>query len=123
MSNQKARVIRAGEADHHEDEGVHMWVGVSKATGSSELWFGRFASDRNVSIPPHYHSCDTAAYLVAGRAAFRIGDALDERLEMEPGDYVFVPAGVVHTEETIGDERAEFIIARDRRGGETTYLD
>lgn len=42
---------------------------------------------------------------------------------MEPGDYVYVPRGVIHTEETIGTDTAEFVIARDAGGGKTTYLE
>lgn len=42
---------------------------------------------------------------------------------MVAGDYAFVGANVVHDEETLGDEVAEFIMARDRNGGETIPVD
>jgi quercetin dioxygenase-like cupin family protein len=73
-----------------------------------------------LSIPPHHHTCDTIAYLIRGRAAFSSGD---ERAEMEPGDFVYVGAGVVHSEETIGDEAAEFVLARDSVDGQTIPVD
>jgi uncharacterized RmlC-like cupin family protein len=117
----RARIIRDGDAEHRSGAGVELILAVSKeSTGAEQLWFGRFTSEPGVVIPPHYHSCDTVAYLIRGRAAFQVGA---ERLEMVPGEYVYVPASVVHTEETVGSETAEFVIARDKAGGETVYLE
>lgn len=118
-----ARVVRADETQRTSGPGVTLVVGVSAETvGSPQLWFGEFTSEPGVVIPKHFHTCDTAAVLLSGRAVFEIGDDLAERLEMEPGDYCYMPAGVVHTEGTLGDATARFVFARDRAGGETTYL-
>jgi uncharacterized RmlC-like cupin family protein len=121
MTEPRARIIREGDANRRSGDGVELVVAVSKeTTGAEHLWFGRFTSEPGVSIPPHHHTCDTVAYLIRGQAAFQVGA---ERLEMVPGEYVYVPANVVHTEETLGNETAEFIIARDKAGGETVYLE
>ena len=121
MTEPRARIIRESDDNRRSGDGVELVVAVSKeSTGAEDLWFGRFTSEPGVEIPPHHHTCDTVAYLIRGRAAFRVGA---ERLEMIPGEYVYVPAYVVHTEETLGDETAEFIIARDKAGGETVYLE
>ena len=61
--------------------------------------------------------------MISGRAALRYGEKLETRLEMSAGDYAFVAANVVHDEETLGDEVAEFIMARDNNGGETIPID
>jgi uncharacterized RmlC-like cupin family protein len=114
-------VIPDAEAEHRPGDGVEVVVAVSAETvGSPGLWFGRFTTEPGVKIPPHYHTCDTAAYLVRGRCAFDIDGG---RLEMAPGDFLYVPKGAVHTEETVGNETAELIFARDDNGGETVYLD
>jgi hypothetical protein len=42
---------------------------------------------------------------------------------MKVGDYAFVGANVIHDEETLGDEVAEFVLARDNNGGETVPVD
>ena len=42
---------------------------------------------------------------------------------MAAGDYGYVGANVIHDEETLGDEEAEFIMARDGGGGETIPVD
>lgn len=42
---------------------------------------------------------------------------------MGPGDWLFVPAGMVHVEETPEDVHGDFLYARAGAGGATTYLD
>ena len=119
--DERSKVIRDAEAEHRIDQGVEVVIAVSKErVGAPDLWFGRFTTEPGVKIPRHYHSCDTAAYCLRGRAAFEIEGG---RLEMSPGDFLYVPAGAIHTEETVGDETAELIFARDNGGGETVYLD
>lgn len=87
-----------------------------------EIVFGRWVIDADVSLPAHVHSADTIAYCVRGSCAFRIGDELDQWFEIGPGDYAYIPAGTVHTEET-GAHGVELIFARDRQGGETSAVD
>jgi uncharacterized RmlC-like cupin family protein len=74
-------------------------------------------------IPAHWHSQDTVAYLLDGRAVFRSGEGMSEVHEMEVGDWLFVPAGMVHQEETPDDVHGDFLYARDGGGGTTTYLE
>lgn len=123
MPERRARIFRADDTDRRGDDGIVFDVVGPEQTGAPELLVGRFASAPGFEVPPHHHTCDTIAYLIRGRALFRIGDDLSEVLEMQPGEYVYVPAGVIHTEETVGDDEAEFILARDRAGGETIYRD
>jgi uncharacterized RmlC-like cupin family protein len=117
----RSRVIKKEEAERRAGDGVEVIVAVSKeATGSDVLWFGSFATEPGVKVSAHYHTADTGAYLVSGRAAFEIEG---KRVEMAAGEYLYVPKGVVHTEETVGDQTAFGIFARDEGGGETVYLD
>ena len=57
-------------------------------------------------IPPHTHTADTVAYLASGRATFRSGQNLEDTHELVAGDWLFVPAGMVHVEETPADSAA-----------------
>ncbi|MEX2555327.1 MAG: cupin domain-containing protein [Actinomycetota bacterium] len=116
-----SRVIRKEDAELRTADGVEVVVAISKETvGSPTLWFGSFATEPGVKVPPHYHTADTGAYVVSGRAAFEIDG---ERHEVIAGEYLYVPKGVVHTEETVGNETAFGIFARDEAGGETVYLE
>ena len=103
------KVVKPGEAAL--DPGGIEWAISADTTGAKTLKLGVARVPPGVSIPAHHHPTETSALLTRGRAAFRFGEKLDERLEMEAGDYAFVGANVIHTEETLGDEEAEFIMA------------
>jgi uncharacterized RmlC-like cupin family protein len=106
------------------DDGPGFEVAVSPAvTGSKGLVLGSVKVPGGMRIPPHTHTVDTGALLLSGRAVLRSGEKLEHRHEMSAGDYTFVPANVIHDEETLGDEIAEFIMARDNNGGETVPVD
>lgn len=94
----------------------------SETDGAREMVFGRWLIDGGVSLPPHVHSADTIAYCVRGTCSFQIGEALERRITMGPGDYVYIPAGTKHTEET-GDDEVELIFARDHQGGSTEFFE
>lgn len=116
------RVTKPNELVREDATGFE--VAVSPAvSGSKGLVFGSAKVPGGLRIPAHTHTVDTAALLISGRAALRYGENLETRLEMSAGDYAFVGANVVHDEETLGDEVAEFIMARDNNGGETIPVD
>ena len=88
-----------------------------------ELILGKFATGPGFKIPPHHHTSNTICFLIRGRAVFETGDDLSQRLEMNAGDYAVIDAGVIHTEATVGDEEAEFVLALDHGGGDTIPVD
>jgi uncharacterized RmlC-like cupin family protein len=121
MADKPWKLIKKDSLEVRTAEGVEIIVGVSKDTaGSQYLWFGSFSTDPGVKVGRHYHTADTAAYLVSGRAAFEIEGT---RVEMAPGEFLYVPRDIVHTEETVGDQTAFGVYARNEAGGETIYLD
>jgi uncharacterized RmlC-like cupin family protein len=116
------KVVRPGEVGVDPASGVE-WAISPDSTGSKTLVFGVAKVPGGLRVPAHYHTSETAALLIRGRAALRTGEKLEERLEMASGDYAYVGANVIHEEETLGDEEAEFIMARDGQGGETIPVD
>lgn len=46
----------------------------------------------------HHGDQETVLYIVSGTARFRWGDRLEHAAEAGPGDFVFVPAHVIHQE-------------------------
>jgi uncharacterized RmlC-like cupin family protein len=116
------KVMRPDQLVREDATGFEVAVSPG-VTGSKGLVFGSAKVPGGLRIPAHTHSVDTAALLLSGRAALRYGEKLETRVEMAAGDYIFVPANVVHDEETLGDEVAEFIMARDNNGGETIPVD
>lgn len=61
----------------------------------------------------HHGASETALYVLSGRGRWWIGDRLDEAAEAGPGDYVFIPPGVVHWEENASaTEPVVMVVAR-----------
>jgi quercetin dioxygenase-like cupin family protein len=53
------------------------------------------------SVPTHSHPHEQVGMVYSGRAILRIGD---EEREVGPGDFYCIPAGVPHSDTTLGDE-------------------
>jgi uncharacterized RmlC-like cupin family protein len=64
---------------------------------------------------PHYHeACESAVYLLSGHLEVRWGDRLEEVVELEPRDMVYVPPRETHILRNLSDsEPAEYVVARD----------
>lgn len=61
------------------------------------------------------HTRDEAYVVLRGRGEFVNGDA---RQQIEPGDFLFVPAGVPHRFENFTDDLAVWVIFYGPEGGE-----
>jgi uncharacterized RmlC-like cupin family protein len=118
-----ARVVSADEAFLGSDDGIEFWRGVDSEAAGTQAFLARARCGPGTRIPPHWHSEDTIAYLAEGKAVFRSGDDLADVHELSPGDWLFVPAGMVHVEETPADSSGDFLYARAGAGGDTTYLE
>jgi len=119
----QAALVSGDDADLGQEDGIAFWRGFDPDDVNTEVFMARARCAAGTRIPPHHHTEDTVAYLMAGRAVFRSGPALEQVYEMAPGDWLFVPAGMVHVEETPADSPGDFLYARAGRGGTTTYLD
>jgi uncharacterized RmlC-like cupin family protein len=118
-----ALLTTAAAAAMGAEDGIAFSMGFDPATIATKVFLARARAEAGTLIPPHWHSHDTVAYLVDGRAVFRSGPDLADVHEMAPGDWLFVPAGMVHVEQTPDDVHGDFLYARDGGGGTTTYLD
>ena len=67
--------------------------------------------------PQKPHGRDEVYVVVHGRGRFRNGDTVHP---IEPGDLLFVPAGVVHRFEDFTDDLAVWVIFYGPEGGEAT---
>lgn len=117
------RTASSQDAFLREEDGITFWRAFDPETVGTGVSLARAKLAAGTRIPPHWHSQDTVGYLVDGRAVFRSGAGFRDVLVMEPGDWLFVPAGLVHDEETPDDIHCEFIYARDGAGGTTTFVD
>ena len=67
---------------------------------------------RTISGWHHHGDCETAIYVVAGRARFRWGPGGRESAEVGPGDFLAVAPNAIHLEEALGDEDVVLVVAR-----------
>ena len=109
------RVVRSSP-DHEVPRGVIAGAEVSQETaGADNLFMGIFRVPPGAQSRPHYHAnCESALYMLSGRIAIRFGEHLEQTLEVEPGDLLYVPPRETHVVENLSDtEPADYVVARD----------
>ena len=91
-------------------------AGVSKALAGTEgIHLAIATIPPGCASSPHYHvNCESAIYVVSGRGRFLTGKNLEKTLDIEKGDFIYVPPDSVH--QPVNDslsEPMELIVARN----------
>ncbi len=96
------RVVRGKELDPNTPQtpGMSRAAAITHArVGANKLWAGTVVVQPAASTGAHHHGeLETVIYIVRGRARFRWGDRLENVVEADPGDFVYVPPFVPHQE-------------------------
>ena len=73
----------------------------------------------------HHVECETSIFIVSGRARYTWGaTGLEEAMEAEAGDFVYIPAGEIHVEENaLPTEPLVVVLTRNCPGSVVHYLD
>jgi uncharacterized RmlC-like cupin family protein len=111
------KLIRPGERDHStaQTPGMDRAEGVGACTsGASTIWSGHVTVGPGVKSGAHHHGeVESAIYIISGRARFRYGDHLENVVEANAGDFIYVPAFIVHQElNASADEPVTMIVSR-----------
>jgi uncharacterized RmlC-like cupin family protein len=110
------RIIRPHQRDAGtaQTPGMTRIAGVSAATaGSSGVWMGEMTTEPGFRSGAHHHGdVESAIYVMSGRMRMRWGERLEHSDIAGPGDFVFVPAGLVHQEINVAEERLVAVLAR-----------
>src|SRR5690349_15840221 len=91
-------VVKAG-TEHRVRQGADYQPGVSAETvGSQAIWLGLMALPPGVRTKAHIHEChETALYMLSGEALeLWTGDDLEHCDNVRPGDFIYIPANVLH---------------------------
>ena len=72
-----------------------------------DLWPTVYVSERMEELPLHWHDVDNCGYVMEGRSY--VLNEKGERIELEPGDKLVLPAGAVHAEGEVA-ERMVYIV-------------
>jgi uncharacterized RmlC-like cupin family protein len=103
MSNDVRPVVtRKGEEDKntHQSGGCIRISGVGpQHTPATKIWFGKVSNEPGYRSYPHHHGeAETGGYVLKGKARIYFGEGYQEFLDMEEGDFIFVPPHWPHVE-------------------------
>ena len=112
---EKASVVKSG-AGYHAEQGSDYEPGVSTETvGSKSIWLGMITLPPGKRTRAHVHEYhETALYMLSGDAMeLWTGDQLQYRDTVRPGDYIFIPANILHVAVNRSEKPAVFIGSRN----------
>ena len=128
MSNSSATVVKSAATtsrrgmvvkaapEHRVQQGSDYRAGVSaETTGSQVIWLGLMTLPPGGRTKAHVHEHhETALYMMSGDALeLWTGDELEHCEAVRPGDFVYIPANVLHVAVNRGAMTAVFIGSRN----------
>ncbi len=90
-----------GESDATgQSSGATRISGVSiQHTPATKIWFGKVSNEPGYRSVPHHHGeAETGGYVLLGQARIYFGTDYQDYVDMEEGDWVFVPPFMPHVE-------------------------
>ena len=116
LTSSRRGMVVNGAAEHRVEQGSDYQAGVSaETTGSKVIWLGRMALPPGGRTKAHVHEHhETALYMMSGDGLeLWTGDELEHCDQVRPGDYVYIPANVLHVAVNRGATPAVFMGARN----------
>ena len=115
------KIVKPADRDRGtaQTAGMVREAGISQETaGVSTIWSGYVKTPPSSASGAHHHGdCETAIYVISGRARFRFGPKLEHAVEVSSGDFLFVPPNEIHQEENLSEtEPCELIVSRGCSG-------
>ncbi|WP_429806453.1 cupin domain-containing protein [Ensifer sp. B1-9] len=109
-------LVSKGDAGYRAEQGPDYMPGISaESVGSTTLWLGIATIPPGKRTKAHVHERhETAFYMLSGEELeLWSGDQLQHRDVMHPGDYLYIPANVLHVAVNRGAQPAVFVGARN----------
>lgn len=101
-ANDRPVITKGGteSRDTAQSGGLALVSGVSpQHTPATQLWFGKASNPPGFRSLPHHHgAAETGAYVLSGRARLYFGKDFAEYVDLETGDFMFVPPFLPHLE-------------------------
>jgi len=98
----EVRIVRSVDLDERTGQtpGMLRRAAIDRqSVGSDKLWVGVVTVDPDTSTGAHHHGdCDSVVCVTSGRITIRWGEHLEKRAEASAGDFIYIPAEVVHQE-------------------------
>ncbi|RMH56673.1 MAG: cupin domain-containing protein [Candidatus Hydrogenedentota bacterium] len=100
--------------------GIERQILIGPSDGARNFILRCFTIGPGGSMPLHTNSVEHGQYVLSGRARVVIGG---EDFMVEEGDVVFIPGGVEHSYETLGEEPFVFLCVVPADADRITILD
>jgi uncharacterized RmlC-like cupin family protein len=119
------RVIKPLDLDDQTPQtaGMHRLAAISQVLVESQaLWAGVMLADPDTASSVHHHGpLETVVYVLSGRSKVRWGPRLEHDVDLEPGDFVFIPPYMPHQEiNPSPDQPTQWVVVRS--GGEAVVV-
>ena len=122
VRNQSAevRIVKPLQFDDRTPQtpGMLRLAAVShRLVGSETLWAGVMLVDPSTASSVHHHGpLETVVYMVSGQSKVRWGSRLEHEVDLEPGDFLFIPPFVPHQEiNPSPDQHTDWVVVRSGR--------
>jgi uncharacterized RmlC-like cupin family protein len=107
------RVVRPPERHDRSGHGLEREFGVSRSTaGSAHLSMAYGCVPAGAHSVRHYHPFETAVYIISGKARSYFGANDEEWVDVEAGDFLYIPGELPHSTKNIGEQPVQYILAR-----------
>ncbi len=82
--------------------------------GAHGVWLARITAAAGVGVSPvhHHRESEALVYVLSGTMTFIHGPQLRDRLDLNAGDFLFIPAWEIHAEANLGSEAVDMMMAR-----------
>jgi uncharacterized RmlC-like cupin family protein len=106
-------VVRGGKPFSGR-QGLDYFEGISaESAGSTGICMHLLEMPPGTTARRHLHeNHETAILMLSGRARMRYGEDFGEELEVQAGDFLYIPPGMPHQPFNASDEIARAVIAR-----------
>jgi uncharacterized RmlC-like cupin family protein len=98
----EVRIVRSADLDQKtaQTPGMQRRAAIDRnSVGSEKLWVGVVTVDPATSTGAHHHGdCDSVVCITDGSITIRWGDRLEKGAEAGSGDFIYIPARLVHQE-------------------------
>ena len=80
----------------------------------------KFSMQKGGGMPRHTNTVEHEQYVLRGQATITIGD---ETHQVKTGDVIFIPEGVIHSYQNMGNESFEFLCIIPNKEDRITVVD
>ena len=115
--SREVRVVKPLQLDDHTPQttGMRRLAAISHIrVGSEALWAGVMLAEPDTASSVHHHGpLETVVYVLSGPSKVRWGDRLEHEVDLEPGDFVFIPPYMPHQEiNPSPDQATQWVVVR-----------